>query len=179
MYKRLTSVFCLLLLGGCASNVPMTIQNKPVPNISYSQVKDNISSNVGQTVRWGGKIISVENREQSTWVEILATRLKSFGRPGSQDKYQGRFIARIDGFLDPEYYAKDKQLTVYGQIEDELTKKIDEHAYQYPVIAVNEYYLWPDYRRYRHPYYYPYFYPYRHQPYYPYYRSFHGPYLYW
>ncbi len=179
MCKRLTTVFCLLLLGGCASNVPILIQSSPEPDLSYSQVKENISASVGQSVRWGGKIISVENREQSTWIEILATRLRAFGRPGRNDKYQGRFIARIDGFLDPAYYTKDRQLTVYGWIEDKLTKNIDEHAYEYPVVAANEYYLWPNYQRMRHPYYYPYFYPYRHQPYYPYYRSYYGPYLYW
>ncbi len=169
------------MLSGCASQVPLLIQYSPDPDISYLQVKENLSSFVGQPVRWGGKIISVENREQSTWIEILATRLRAFGRPGYYDQYQGRFIARIDGFLDPEYYAKDKQLTVFGFIEDKLTKNIDEHAYEYPVIAVSDYYLWPEYRPLRYPYYYPHRYPYHFHPYYPhpYFRSHYGLYHYW
>ena len=45
-------------------------------------------------VRWGGAIASVENRRDETWIEIVE-------RPLNTDKSAGRFLARVDGFLDP------------------------------------------------------------------------------
>ena len=123
-------------------------------------MKDNTAAFQNQNIRWGGRIISVENKESTTWIEILANPLNRYGRPGSNDDYQGRFIAKIDGFLDPEHYSKDRKLSIYGTIDTELVKKIDDHSYSYPLVSAKAYYLWPKNRttRYRYPYYYNYFY---------------------
>ncbi len=105
---------------------------------------------------------SVENKEDSTWIEILASPLNRYGRPGSYTDYEGRFIARVDGFLDPEHYSKDRNLTIFGTIDTEFVKRIDDHPYSYPLVSAKEHYLWPEYRtvRYHYPYYHGYYYPY-------------------
>ena len=101
-----------VFLGGCASQVPVSIESKPGPDLSYRQIKSDLSTYEGSYVRWGGRIISIENKQDSTWVEILYSPLDKFGEPSPEDDYQGRFIARIDGFIDAEHYSKGRHLTV-------------------------------------------------------------------
>ena len=89
------------------------------------------------------------------------------------DRSAGRFIAVIDGFLDPALYAEDREITVSGVVEDAVTRKIGDYDYTFPRVRVNNYLLWPprpeyDPRTYPPPWYYdpwypgyPYYYPYR------------------
>jgi len=176
MAERIVLFLVIIVLSGCVSQVPILIKTPPTPDPEFHQVKQSIKTFQNQDVRWGGKIISVENKHDSTWIEILASPLNSYGEPSSSSNYEGRFIARIDGFLDPEHYSKDRKLTVFGTIDTEFVRRIDEHPYNYPLVSTKEYYMWPEYRPYRYsdPYYYPYYYGYRHPYYYgyryPYYR---------
>lgn len=134
-------------LGGCASSIPKNINSTPEPNLSYEEFRIGGSKYMDKSVRWGGEIIAVENEENHSMVEILSHELGRRGRPLEQDEYQGRFIARVNEFLDPEYYKKGRQLTVYGTLTREIEKDISAHTYSYPVIDVEQYYLWPDYTR--------------------------------
>lgn len=167
---RKHSILCIfLLLSGCASNLPVVIQQAPISNPAVSQVQEDSGSYVGQYVRWGGTIIGVENKHDSTWVEVLARPLNHFGRPITYyDEYLGRFIVRVDGFLEPEQYKKDREFTVYGLVESKLARKLDEHLYEYPLIYAKEHYLWNERRYIHHPSYYAGHYPfYRHYYRYP------------
>jgi len=177
MTARFIIYLALLVLSGCASQVPVLIKLPPNPDPEFHQVKQNVEAFQNQQVRWGGKIISVENKEDSTWIEILANPLNSYGQPGSNTDYEGRFIARVDGFLDPEHYRKDRKLTIFGTIETEFVKRIDDHPYSYPLVSAKVYYLWPEYRFVRYQYYDPYYRYY--DPYYPgyYYPGYYYPYF--
>ena len=163
MKTRLIIYLALLALNGCASQIPVSIKTPPSPDTEFQKVKQSVDNFQNQHVRWGGKIISVENKEDSTWIEILASPLNSYGKPSYRNSYEGRFMARVNGFLDPEHYSKDRRLTIYGTIETEFVKRIDEYPYSYPLVNVKEYYLWPEYQyrtaRYRYPYYHGYYYP--------------------
>jgi outer membrane lipoprotein len=170
MITRFIVYFVILVLSGCASQIPTLINLPPNPDPEFDQVINDIDTFKNQFVRWGGKIISVENKENSTWVEILASPLRYNGRPNSKSDYEGRFIARIDGFLEPELYSKDRVLTIFGIIDTEFVKRIDDYPYSYPLVSVKEHYLWPVVRTVQ----YRYYYPYHHGYYYPYYRSHFG-----
>ena len=173
MTKRILMPLVILVSSGCASQVPILIKIPPNPDIEFHQVKENIITFQGSYVRWGGKIISIENKEDSTWIEILSSPLNSYGKPVSRSSYEGRFIARVDGFLDPKQYSEDRKLTIFGSIDTEFVKKIDEHPYSYPLVSVKEYYMWPEFRDYRYNDYY--YYGYR----YPFYRHHFGLYRYY
>lgn len=164
MTTRFIIYLALLVLSGCASQVPVLIKLPPNPDLEFHQVKQNVAAFKEQQVRWGGRIISVENKADSTWIEVLASPLNSYGKPSSRTDYEGRFIARINGFLDPEHYSKNRKLTIFGTIETEFVNRIDEYPYSYPLVSAKEYYLWPEYRyrsaRYRNPYFHGYYYPY-------------------
>ena len=168
MTMRIIIFSLLLFMFGCNSHIPTLIKTPPEQELGYKQVKNNAKNYQNQYVRWGGKIVSVENKENSTWIEILANPLDSYGRPESGDDYQGRFIARIDGFLEPEQYAKDRYLTIYGKVETNIVKRVDEFPYNYPLIHAQEHHLWRNQRIARL--YDPYYYGYHPRFYSPYYR---------
>ncbi|MBK8162957.1 MAG: Slp family lipoprotein [Gammaproteobacteria bacterium] len=171
--STVTGVLCAGLIAGCASNIPKEISDAPPGSPMVAEVRVDAQQFIGAHVRWGGTIAAVENRESETWVEVVARELDGSGQPRMTDRSAGRFIAVIDGFLDPALYAEEREITVSGVVEDEVTRKIGDYDYAFPRVRVNNYLLWPprpeyDPRNYPPPWYYdpwfpgyPYYSPYR------------------
>ena len=164
----------LLLLTGCASTVPESIRIAPANDIGVNEVQHDDKRFVDSQVRWGGSIISVKNQADETRIEILSRKLSKDGKPETDSTSQGRFIARIKGFLEPEEYPKDRLMTVTGSVSKVIEKPVGEYPYPYPVVDVKSYHLWPQQKNYPPPYYYdpfydPYFYPYPYWYRHPYY----------
>lgn len=161
-----------LLLGGCASQVPGPIREGVPEGPGFKEIRQDPVAHVGERVRWGGTITEVENRESSTWIQVVARDLSNRGRPEREGRSKGRFIAVIEGFVDPAVYAENRLLTVVGRLQEPVTRKIGEYSYRFPVVRAESHYLWPrapDVPAGRH--YWPHYpdpwYPY-HSPYYPY-----------
>lgn len=159
----------LWLLSGCASQIPNVISKAPAPDIPIAEVMTQAETYNGRAVRWGGSILTVTNRPGDTEIEILAKRLNRSGRPIDGDETQGRFLARVEGFLDPAVYAQGRLLTVYGAVAGSVSKPIGEKPYVYVKVNTQTLYLWPREPEYVNPGYYPYDYysPYGYG-YYPY-----------
>jgi outer membrane lipoprotein len=168
------------LLSACASQVPVEIREFPNTAPGVAEVRKKPEQFLSEKIRWGGTIAQIENKQQASWLTIIALPLDDDGRPLSSDQSPGRFIAIIDGFLEPEVYSQNRQITVIGNIQKSQTVKIGEFPYEHPVIQVEYHYLWPpepepsslDYYPYRwyDPWYDPWYYPYYpwYGPYYPY-----------
>lgn len=164
---------CILagLLNGCSSNVPELIKMAPPGNIQVAEVQQAAGRFNHSQVRWGGTIIKVDNRKESTFIEVLARSLASEGKPDSGSDGQGRFMVKVKGFLDPEEYPKDRLLTVTGSVTQVIERSVGDYKYTYPVVEAEVYFLWPEekdypYRYYRDPFYDP-WYPFGYR--YPYY----------
>jgi outer membrane lipoprotein len=158
----------LLVLCACASNVPLEIREDiSGEHITLDAVRSNVDRYNGHKVRWGGTISSVQNKATDTWIEVVGRYLGSYGRPQVTDQSEGRFLVRIDGFLDAAIYRVNRPITVYGLLEGSVSGNIGEYSYTYPLVRAYSHYLWNDYEppaRYAPYYDYPYgFYPY---PYY-------------
>jgi outer membrane lipoprotein len=135
----------LLLMGGCASNrVPDAIRNQGLPSPSIAQVQAQPNAFMGQTVRWGGSILAVNNGRTTTEIEILAKPLRRSGEPEGSASGTGRFILEVDGFKDPADYPKDRALSVVGPITRIQTRDVGEYPYHYPVVSGGTWYLWPE-----------------------------------
>ena len=117
------------VLCACASSIPRAITEQPDTRISLTQARGGMAQLSGQSVRWGGKIAGVENHSTETWIEIVQQPLNHFGRPLEGDASEGRFIARIEGFLDPQVYSKDRLITVAGTLEKTIQRPIGEYPY--------------------------------------------------
>lgn len=135
----------VLALSGCAGNLPRHIAEAPLGSPGVAAVAASPEDWVGQPVRWGGVIVSVQTWAEETRVELAARDLGGSGRPKLSDVSPGRFIARLQGFLDPSIFRADRELTVYGTLEPPEEGRIGERPYTYPVVRVQEYHLWPEY----------------------------------
>ncbi len=141
--KAYLFLITVLLLSGCASQIPNNIRLAPTPDLAISDVIVNSNTPQKPLVRWGGSILKVTNRAKDTEIEILAKKLDNRGRPLENDHTLGRFLARVHGFLDPAVYTRNRMLTVYGPKNLLQTRKIGETPYTYPVIQAKTLYLWP------------------------------------
>jgi len=131
------------LMSACASNIPVEIREFSETSPNVTQVRKQADSYLSQKVRWGGSIIRTENREESSWLTIIALPLNDDGKPQTSDQSPGRFIAIIDEFLEPELYSQNRRITVIGKILKTETFNVGEFPYEYPLIQVDHYYLWP------------------------------------
>jgi outer membrane lipoprotein len=138
-----------LLIGGCFGP-PAPLAGTFAP-IAVRQAQE--SNLIGQRVRWGGTIVAVTPGKHDTCLEVLSRPLQRDGRPRYTDASDGRFIACATGFYDPEVYAKGRDVTVVGTLQEPETHKIGNHEYRYPKVAAETVYLWPQ-REVFPPYYY-------------------------
>lgn len=153
------------MLAACAANIPSVIRSEPAGNPPVAAVRADPQRFANVRVRWGGTIASVDNRAKETWIEIVSHDLASGGRPLENDRSQGRFMARIPGFLDPALFAKGRALTVAGVVAGQVTKLIGQYPYRFPVVKVQAYHLWQPLPQYQSP---PYPPPWYYDPWYPY-----------
>jgi outer membrane lipoprotein len=165
-----------LIISSCASKIPLAIRTPVDGDIRVDEVQQATEQFSGSRVRWGGDIISVENQAAETHIEILSQRLNKSGKPVNSSKSRGRFIAIIDGFLEPQDFPKDRQITLVGSIEGVIEKPVGDYPYTYPQVRVESFHLWP--KRIQPVYHYPHYY------YDPFFDPFYSPYwrrhpIYW
>ena len=156
-----------LLLTACATT-PSAVREAPPGDLQLREARDDVSAHTGMPVRWGGVIVSVENKDNETWIEVLELKLSRAGKPKRYSRSGGRFFVRVKGFLDPTVYAKGQEITVVGILEGDAERSIGKQSYSFPVVNADEHYLGHPDRRYRYD---P---PYNHYGYYPRYRYGHG-----
>ena len=145
--KKLTNSSIVLglafLVSACSSHIPPEIRQSVEGAPTLSQVRQQLDDHQSTRVRWGGVILETENKQNSSEVTIIAFPLSSRGEPRVSDNSQGRFVALVDEFLEPLVFSRDREITVTGTVLKSQTGKVGDYDYQYPVIAVEHYYLWP------------------------------------
>ncbi len=170
------AVCCLVLLAlaGCASTVPQAIRAMPADQPTVVAARAAPEALRGSAVRWGGELIRIRNLPEHSELEILARRLDGDGEPDPDSPGEGRFIARVPGFIDPADYAPGDRVTVAGVLDGSSEDKVGDYPYIFPIVAAREHYRWPDpvpaASYYRYPHYYapwPYYYPWRPYHFYP------------
>jgi outer membrane lipoprotein len=137
---------CLVLvvaLAACAR--PPAVLQGPATEIGVLQAQRQDMS--GTRVRWGGQIVATTPEQDITCFQILALPLDRRARPERVDVSEGRFIACAPGFYDPEVYAPKREVTVTGIIGGRIAGKVGEVDYQFPRIAADVVYLWPQRRQ--------------------------------
>ncbi len=134
--------FIVLGLSSCASRIPVEIQGDLDAAPTVAEVHAQPETFLAQRVRWGGKILAIENKQNTSRLTVVAFPLNSYGRPKNTDQSPGRFIAIVDNFLEPELYSKDREITVTGSLQKSETIKVGDFPYNHPVVQVDNHYLW-------------------------------------
>jgi len=131
------------LLFACSSSVPVAIRQAPEQAPDIAQLRASPQDYPAQQVRWGGRILSTQNKQDATWITIVAMPLSKRGEPLKSDQSPGRFIAIVKQFVEPLVYRKNRLITVTGRYLRAETHQVGEFQYSYPLIEVDQYYLWP------------------------------------
>jgi len=141
----------LVLLGGCASNVPEAVRLDTGKPISVTQAQKQPGRQAGQRVRWGGEILAVHNHRDVSDVVVLRRDLFSDGEPKPNGGEAKRFIARFQGFIDPADYAAQQRLTVVGKLAGTERLAVGQFEYVHPVVRVEQAHRWPKFVPVREP----------------------------
>lgn len=146
MKRSLRPILTMALLSSAVALVGCATPPKPLRGNFSALVPAQAagSEQVGDNIRWGGRIIAVATTPQETCFEILGRDLSASARPtGSIDQSQGRFLACRSGFYDPAIFTTERDLTITGRIVSFETHRIGEYDYRYPRVAADVIYLWP------------------------------------
>lgn len=176
----LVSIAVAVALGGCASVVPEAIRTAAPGNVQIAQVREQPAQFHDAVARWGGNIVSTRNERDHTILEIIGRELDDEGRPREEDRSLGRFLAKVQGFLDPAIYKPEREVTVRGRVEGTVEQTIGDFRYSYPLLQADDVYLWKP-RPARTPYpYHPYYDdPFFYDPWYPWGVPYYRPWPYW
>lgn len=132
----------VFVAGGCAI-VPETITISDDAVLSeFSTVKGQASVQQGSVARWGGEIIAIENLKDYSEIELLYYPANHYGKPISTKTSEGRFKARVNGFIDPLVFEKGRLITLVGEVVDPSQGMIGEQAYLYPTLAAEGFHMW-------------------------------------
>jgi outer membrane lipoprotein len=163
------------LLAACASRPPAGLDVDLIDPPGQLAAQSEPERYRGETVLWGGEILSLENRAEVTEIAVFGRPLGSNAEPASSGGEGSRFLAVIPGFLDPAEYGVGRRMTVIGQLKGLRRQLVGEFVYAYPVVEVDHHHLWPASvavalppPAWHHPFYDPWWRwgPYRHWPYY-------------
>lgn len=129
--------FTVLMVSGCVSpSPPGEVAIATVQEVQQGSMESGIP------LRWGGTITHVRNKKDITVLEIVSRPLLRSGRPRHNDQTDGRFMAEISGFLDPEIVRAGRDISVIGTITRLENGQVGEAEYQYPVMSVFNYRFW-------------------------------------
>ena len=139
--RRMTiiaTVLGVLLLEGCESTGPVQPAG-PVPAQLSASGDPSVK---GRVFTWGGSVIGIRNLKDRTLLEVMAYPLGSDGKPYTDRKSLGRFIADYRGFLEPAEYPVGRLVTITGSMLGYLDGKVGEADYRYPALQVDDLRLW-------------------------------------
>jgi len=140
MNKKIVAAALLASLLGACATVPAPLQG----TFPKTTPRDSLAQAATQPVRWGGQIIKVEPKADTTCFEIIARTLDMAARPERmKEGSDGRFIACHAGFYDPEVYTRGRDITVVGNVTGTERGKVGEYDYTYPRVEATSIYLWP------------------------------------
>jgi outer membrane lipoprotein len=157
----------LSLLWGCTV-MSDQVKEEALPPIEFKALIKDVEKYKGDTVIVGGYVLSVENKSDHTRIVAVQAPLGVGERPKAKDLSQGRLILVHKGFIDPEVYTKDRQITVGGKISGSSTLT-PKAPFPFLQLEVKDIHLWPIEKPASDPYwdddFYPYYYPWRWHPY--------------
>ena len=100
------------------------------------------NAQTGERARLGGKILNATALPNQTKLEILSLPIfPKSAKPNLEGASDGRFIAYLNGFVDPET-LNDQFITVGGTIVGRERGKIDQANYDYVQVKVEQFRLW-------------------------------------
>ena len=143
MRKKTWLILTALSLGlvGCVS-APQGFEPKRFDALNLKSLQLQDYDCQCKKVRLGGKVISATALKNQTRIEVLNQTVAYFSAKPIVDSHSdGRFIAYLNGFVEPEN-LKEQYVTVAGVLKGKETGNIDQAEYSYPVVQADQYRIW-------------------------------------
>lgn len=131
----------LLLLAACAP-APIYKNTNGVITAAPAQVVQTPERYSRGDVIWGGRIVQVNNLSDHSEVELLAYPLDSSQRPKANDAGNGRFIAVMQGYVEPIDYPPGALMTISGKLDGTRAGKVGEATYLFPIVKIGQSHVW-------------------------------------
>lgn len=148
-----TILLAMAVSGLCACAARPAFEDAPPTRAlaPYQAARDS-GQHLNQTVMWGGMVLEVNNFAHHTEVEILAYPLDAAQRPKLEAADQGRFIALMAGFADPESLPRGSFVTLIGTITGDRHGPLRGQDHVWPEVDVKRLHVWPrEFRQSRSP----------------------------
>lgn len=134
--------FVAMIAMSCAAGISEQSQSQVTYMGTFAELQQAPEKYTGETVMWGGKIVSTQPNDGNTEMVVLQLALGSQDRPQDNDQSQGRFLALSAQFLDPALFSPGTLITVVGRMQGAQKRLIGQMAYHYPVIDIIEVKKW-------------------------------------
>ena len=126
-------ILTALMISGCASVISRDVLRDVDRGVTIEVVQSNPGLYTGRRVVWGGTVVSSQNLEGTTEIEVLESSLAYDDVP-EDGVSRGRFIVEARGYLETALYKEGKRITVAGVVKGVRLEKIGRMDYPYPVI---------------------------------------------
>lgn len=155
MWRNYGWLSILWFFAGCAQSPIAGSWRQAASNQPpFAEISAAPHSFMGQKVVLGGEVARTSVRPPVTEIEIRQIPVDSSGRPAkNSNAFQGRFLVRWPGVLNPADYFRGRLLTVAGEIRGLAGRSAEirplgafRYAYpavRYPVIDCRQIHLWP------------------------------------
>ncbi|GEA60573.1 Slp family lipoprotein [Vibrio comitans] len=141
MYRVFIALVLGLVLVGCSSLPDSLVSSNEKIVTDYGDWVNSAPEAVSE-VRLGGVIAEITNLKEKTRLEIVNLPIAKDGKPDINVEPEGRFVAYVDGFIDPVTFSKGRLISVLGNPDGNETGKVGEYEYRFPVLNANGYHLW-------------------------------------
>lgn len=108
------------------------------------QVHDD--HHVGETVVWGGRLISTRRSGEGFDLEVMAHPLDAANRPRLDLPPGGRFVAHFPGELDGAVFRPGVVVTLAGVLGEPRVAEIDGYNLVLPSVLTRRVHPWPQTR---------------------------------
>ena len=134
----------VILLSACTPVISPQLMDRVDRNFTYRFLASQPDEFKGKIVLLGGTIVHAVPKPKETEIEVVQKQVSSSGEPYLTDKSEGRYLVIVDRFLDPAIYRSGRDITVAGEVQGAVLRRLGEIDYRYPVIAALEIYLWKE-----------------------------------
>ncbi len=101
------------------------------------------SSLLGETVVWGGRVLSLRRVDGGYDLEVMAYPLDAGNRPRLDAAPGGRVVARYPNELSESRFAPGTAVTLAGVLEKGRSAEIDGYRLVLPEVATRRIHPWP------------------------------------
>ncbi|MBS3895583.1 Slp family lipoprotein [Silanimonas sp.] len=148
MHRPNRSLACATVLAVAVSGLAGCVSTPQPLRGEWSALQPHaaVDTDLGQRVRWGGRVVEVRPGAEATCFDLIAQPLAANAAPAGGDLSLGRFRACRAGFYDPALFAPNREMTFTGRLAGFDTARIGEREVRLPRLDAEVVFLWPQRR---------------------------------